>query len=82
MSPTTCVPFYFPLSFAYAPPNVQQLCPFSCSVSKPAHLINGQGHDAEEASLALGDSALGAVHERADGLAQRPLAIALEEHLL
>ena len=51
-------------------------------LSTPAHLINGQGNDAEEASLALGDSALGAVHERADRLAQRPLAVALAEHLL
>ena len=47
-----------------------------------AHRVHGQGDDIEESSLALGDSALGSVHERADGLAQRPLAVALSEHLL
>ena len=48
----------------------------------PAHRIDGYGHDVEETGLALCDPAPGTVHERADGLAQGLLTVALAEHLL
>ena len=68
---------YLPVGFPpLPPPFTPHLVPYH------THRVYGQGDDVEESSLALGDSALGAVHERADRLAQRPLAVALTEHLL
>ena len=47
-----------------------------------SHRVHGHCDNVEESSLALGDPALGAVHEGADGLPQSPLSVALTEHLL
>ena len=43
---------------------------------------HGQRYDRKETDLALGHTALGAVHQRRHGLPQRPLLVALYVHFL